>query len=182
MAAGWFCELLGKEVGPLSLAQLKAMLDSGRLTPQHVVKKGSAGAWLKIGLIPELTAAAEQPAPLPTLPPRAAAAAPRATVPQSPTVRSPSVQSDPAGQPGIDAASILQEIAELGCQAVPATKDKMHPRRMKQKRHENAFLITVFAALVTTLVITLVVFLVASQSSATRDLESPVTHSKRAAP
>jgi hypothetical protein len=54
MAAGWFCELLGKEVGPLSVEQLRAMVQRGRLTGEHVVKQGPDGQWTKIAQIADL--------------------------------------------------------------------------------------------------------------------------------
>lgn len=57
MAAEWFCEISGKPVGPLSSDQLKAMADSGRLTPQDRVRQGWRGAWVAAGRVKGLFAA-----------------------------------------------------------------------------------------------------------------------------
>ena len=46
MAAVWFCEISGKRFGPLSSKQLRAMVAKGRLTPEHLLRQGTEGAWV----------------------------------------------------------------------------------------------------------------------------------------
>jgi len=46
MAAEWFCDISGKQIGPLSAQQLKAMAEEGRLAPEHKVRQGANGPWV----------------------------------------------------------------------------------------------------------------------------------------
>ena len=46
MAAEWYCQLMGSEMGPYSAAQLREMARKHQLTPEDLVKKGADGDWV----------------------------------------------------------------------------------------------------------------------------------------
>lgn len=62
MAAEWFWKISGKELGPLSSLQLKAMAEKGRLKPEHPVRQGAEGAWVPAGRVKGLFAQEVSPA------------------------------------------------------------------------------------------------------------------------
>ncbi len=71
--AGWYCQVMGEETGPLSSAQLKELAASGFLTPHVPVRKGVNGSWVPAsrvrGLFPGASQApAEGKAGLPAAP------------------------------------------------------------------------------------------------------------------
>ncbi len=57
MAAEWFCQIAGAEMGPLSSQQIKTMVAKGRLLPDDVLRRGTSGPWVPAarvkGLFPE---------------------------------------------------------------------------------------------------------------------------------
>jgi|GEM_PF-6603478 len=57
MSVQWYCNVAGKVIGPFSPKQLKELADGGRLTPEHLVRKGEEGQWVEArqvkGLFPE---------------------------------------------------------------------------------------------------------------------------------
>jgi len=61
MAADWFCEILGNELGPLSPKQLRTLVEKGKLSPDDRVRQGTGGAWVPAarvkGLFPSADAA-----------------------------------------------------------------------------------------------------------------------------
>lgn len=65
MAAEWFCKLGGKELGPISSHQLKAMADVGRVLPETPVRRGAAGPWFQAGQVKGLFSGSEAPPPTP---------------------------------------------------------------------------------------------------------------------
>jgi hypothetical protein len=42
----WFCEIAGREIGPLSAQQLRAMAGKGQILPSDCVRRGAQGAWV----------------------------------------------------------------------------------------------------------------------------------------
>ena len=46
MAADWFCEIAGQQMGPMSAKQLRNLVDQGRLAPEHRVRQGIDGSWV----------------------------------------------------------------------------------------------------------------------------------------
>ncbi len=56
MAAEWYCKIAGREIGPLSPHQLKAMAERGQILPDDGVRRGADGPWIPAkevnGLIP----------------------------------------------------------------------------------------------------------------------------------
>lgn len=45
MAAQWFCQIAGAEIGPLSSQQIKTMVANGRLLPSDAMRQGASGPW-----------------------------------------------------------------------------------------------------------------------------------------
>jgi hypothetical protein len=66
----WFCNIGGREIGPLSSRQLKAMADRGQIVPTDNVRRGAAGHWTTANHVRGLFAADQTapPAPPPTPP------------------------------------------------------------------------------------------------------------------
>jgi hypothetical protein len=71
MADDWFCEIAGRELGPLSSHQLKTMAAKGQILPNDCVRQGAGGKWVPAGQLKGLfqprqdatkTAAGHQPA------------------------------------------------------------------------------------------------------------------------
>jgi hypothetical protein len=54
MASAWFYEHNGKEIGPVTSSELKALAASGRLEPTHLVWKEGLDQWLPAGKLPGL--------------------------------------------------------------------------------------------------------------------------------
>ncbi len=46
MSEQWYCSIEGKETGPLSAQQLKAIATNGRLSPDDLVRAGISGGWV----------------------------------------------------------------------------------------------------------------------------------------
>ena len=77
MADEWYCEIAGREIGPLSSEQLRAMAAKGQILSNDCVRQGSQGAWILArqvkGLLPPAVdmprAACEKPETLPKAPP-----------------------------------------------------------------------------------------------------------------
>ena len=51
MADDWFCEIAGRELGPLSSQQLKTMAAKGQILPSDCVRQGAAGKWVPSGQV-----------------------------------------------------------------------------------------------------------------------------------
>ena len=77
MADEWYCEIAGREIGPLSSEQLRVMAAKGQILPSDCVRQGAQGAWILArqvkGLLPPAAdmprVAAAKPAPLPKVAP-----------------------------------------------------------------------------------------------------------------
>ncbi len=67
MAAEWYCYIAGREFGPLSAQDLRAMVAEGSLTPRHHVRRGTSGPWVEAGQVKGLFPASggQQETPLP---------------------------------------------------------------------------------------------------------------------
>ena len=46
MSVEWYCEIAGREVGPLTPRQLKAMADRGQIMPNDCVRRSEGGEWI----------------------------------------------------------------------------------------------------------------------------------------
>lgn len=77
----WFYQIMGKQLGPISSAQLRVLANAGTVAPDTMVKRGAAGGWMPAGrvqgLFPPPTVADRSaaknptvPCPPPPLPPR----------------------------------------------------------------------------------------------------------------
>jgi predicted nucleic acid-binding Zn ribbon protein len=42
----WFCEIAGREIGPLSPEQIRTMAAKGQILPSDCVRQGTQGAWV----------------------------------------------------------------------------------------------------------------------------------------
>ena len=77
MADEWYCEIAGREIGPLSSEQLRAMAAKGQILSSDCVRQGAQGSWILArqvkGLLPpasELSGgASEKSMPLSKAPP-----------------------------------------------------------------------------------------------------------------
>ena len=58
MGAEWFCQMAGRELGPLSSQQIKMMAASGRLQPADSIRQGANGPWLPAARVKGLFPAA----------------------------------------------------------------------------------------------------------------------------
>jgi hypothetical protein len=92
MADDWFCEIAGRELGPLSSQQLKTMAAKGQILPSDCVHQGAAGKWVPSGQVKGLfpprqdagqTAAGQQP-PVAPQPPHPSS--PKTAQPSPPAV------------------------------------------------------------------------------------------------
>ena len=74
MAAQWFCQIAGAEIGPLSSQQIKTMVANGRLLPSDAMRQGASGPWFPAarvkGLFPPGQAPGGTPAAVPASPAR----------------------------------------------------------------------------------------------------------------
>jgi hypothetical protein len=77
MADEWYCEIAGREIGPLSSEQLRAMAAKGQILPNDCVRQGVQGSWILArqvkGLLPPASdlpgGASEKSMPLSKAPP-----------------------------------------------------------------------------------------------------------------
>ena len=129
MAAEWYCNIAGREVGPLSPHQLKAMAERGQILPDDGVRRGADGPWIPAkeigGLIPlpvapppvagppipEIAVGGNGPIPAP--PPTTVPAPPPVAVPAPPVVQPTPEAPDVASihivteRPGIESDLLL---------------------------------------------------------------------------
>jgi len=115
MASEWFCEISGRQLGPLSSQQLRAMAEQGRLMPEHRVRQGAEGPWVPAARVKGLFQGDATPAPpRPVKPVDPSAASPSETpkarpttskavrvakTPPSPPPPPPAATTEPSGQP-----------------------------------------------------------------------------------
>ena len=85
----WYFQAMGQELGPLSVAELKAKVANGQIQPDTFVRKTVEGKWVIAGKVKGLFAVAEEPPPAPVAPPPAAKPKSSATMPimSGPTTR-----------------------------------------------------------------------------------------------
>jgi len=87
MADDWFCEIAGRELGPLSSHQLKTMAAKGQILPSDCVRQGAAGKWVPSGQVKGL------------FPPRQDAAQTTAEYQPAAATQPPHPSSPPAAHP-----------------------------------------------------------------------------------
>lgn len=71
MAAEWYCNLAGSEIGPLKPSQVRQLALEGRLRPDDFVRKGMAGPWVRAKAVKGIfgeSSALESPNELPSEP------------------------------------------------------------------------------------------------------------------
>lgn len=87
MVSEWYCEIAGREIGPLAPQQLKAMADKGQILSNDCVRRGARGEWILAQQVKGLFGAEETPPPvsIPAAPPIVQSAPPivRPSEPQS---------------------------------------------------------------------------------------------------
>lgn len=83
--AVWYYADGDKEQGPVTLAQLKGLLTSGKIQPDDLVWKDGLDDWMPAEEVPELKAVEAPAAPLPT----PAAARPKAPAEAAPKIEAP---------------------------------------------------------------------------------------------
>lgn len=54
MASQWHVQIAGRTHGPYSDSQLEQLMQSGRITPETLVRRGSSGGWCAASELPEL--------------------------------------------------------------------------------------------------------------------------------
>jgi len=65
-AAAWYVAASGQQQGPFTVAQVQQGLASGQITPATLVWATGMAAWVPASQVPELSAPAHAPPPLPT--------------------------------------------------------------------------------------------------------------------
>ena len=65
----WYFQAMGQELGPLSVAELKAKVASGQIQTDTLVRKTAEGKWIFAGKVKGLCAIPEEPPPAPVVPP-----------------------------------------------------------------------------------------------------------------
>ncbi len=95
MAAQWFCQMAGSEVGPLSSQQVKMMVASGRLLPGDSIRQGPSGPWIPAARVKGLFPAVQTPAK-----PSAGGNSPAAKNGRSLPVAQKTTPAKPATNPG----------------------------------------------------------------------------------
>ena len=63
-ATGWFYEINGQQLGPVSPTELRALAGAGTITPETMVKKAGDAAWVRAGRVQGLFGAGSAPAAL----------------------------------------------------------------------------------------------------------------------
>ena len=147
MDADWFCQMAGREYGPLNLEQIRRMVARGQVTLDSLVRQGKDGEWIPAQQVPGLfmmpvarvvgyAATAPAPAvvtPVSPVPVSQVSVVPIAAPPGSPLpVGLPvgvavapvaAVSVVPVGQPAISVASFAPE-TKTGTKAVRVRKRK----------------------------------------------------------
>lgn len=103
MSVQWFCNVAGKVIGPFSPKQLKELADNGRLTPEHLVRRGEDGQWVEAhnvkGLFPEKGATPVATTPVAKPLPSAAAAPSPPGKGKTPAKKKPVARAKPVAAP-----------------------------------------------------------------------------------
>ena len=111
MAAEWYCEIAGREVGPLSPQQLKAMAEKGQILPDDGVRRGDQGEWILArqvnGLIPT------SPSPPPVVGPPVPQVEQSRNGPQPPPAPPPVARPKTAEVPDVGSIRIVTEPPQI---------------------------------------------------------------------
>ena len=81
MTREWYFQVMGQELGPLSVGELKAKVANGQIQPDTLVRKSAEGKWIFGGKVKGLFAVPEEPPPAPVAPPPADKPKSSATLP-----------------------------------------------------------------------------------------------------
>jgi len=131
MATQWYVESGGKEHGPLSPAELRAMAEQGRITGSTRVRQGTDGAWVAAHRVKGLFDAPESDRPTMLLPGSTPAAAVPPMPQPSPPVASrqppaPVIASAPASRASADPVPAAVQPVFTPPQFVPEDKEARH--------------------------------------------------------
>jgi uncharacterized protein DUF4339 len=69
MTRDWYFQVMGQEIGPLSVGELKAKVANGQIQPDTLVRKTAEGKWIFGGKVKGLFAVPEKPPLAPVAPP-----------------------------------------------------------------------------------------------------------------
>lgn len=76
MTREWYFQVMGQELGPLSVGELKAKVANGQIQPDTLVRKTAEGKWLFAGKVKGLFGVPEEPPPAPIATPKSSATMP----------------------------------------------------------------------------------------------------------
>jgi len=68
MTREWYFQVMGQELGPLSVGELKAKVANGQIQPDTLVRKTAEGKWIFAGKVKGLFAVPDEPPPAPVAP------------------------------------------------------------------------------------------------------------------
>ena len=61
MTREWYFQVMGQELGPLSVGELKAKVANGQIQPDTLIRKGTDGKWVFGGKVKGLFSVPEEP-------------------------------------------------------------------------------------------------------------------------
>ena len=76
MTREWYFQVMGQELGPLSVGELKAKVANGQIQPDTPVRKTAEGKWIFASKVKGLFAVPEEPPPAPIATPKSSATLP----------------------------------------------------------------------------------------------------------
>lgn len=135
MKNDWYCRLLGSELGPLSWAELCAMVRDQSLIGDDLVRQGEEGEWTKANLVNGLLARAE------TAPPHPSAPSGDRDVASLDLMSLENLDDEPVDSPDCDvaAAEITNEIADSETDSMPQPAVVPIPRRLPTAGMDDVF-------------------------------------------
>ncbi|MBN1396371.1 MAG: DUF4339 domain-containing protein [Pirellulales bacterium] len=131
MTAEWYCNIAGREIGPLSPQQLKTMAEKGQILPDDRVRRGPQGEWVAAAQIEGLLPVSDSPPPV-VAPPMADANRPRVE-PQPPLAPPIATPKEAVADP-----TSIRIVADP-----PRVEPDSLPARVKRQREQQAKLIGV---------------------------------------
>ena len=125
MAKEWFCKISGKQFGPFTAEEVRKLATQGKLKPDHHVKQGTEGLWIKAEALADLFSENDSPwsatEPLP-----AATEPPRRTQPPLPEARRRDAEAAKTPKTGLppkqERASHTQSVDEDPLAAIAASE------------------------------------------------------------
>ncbi len=175
--ATWYCSIDGQEYGPFSVDQMRSLAQSGRLRPEHHVRRSDSGTWTPAAKVrglfevatPQTPAASDPPPVAPTGAPQEHSAAPLPGIPPvaspAPPVASPAPAAAlPTGIPvpmptavpiaNSSAMPVATPVASVS--QVPVDRDGHRSARRKSKQQPYLIFSLLGAALLALIVVAVV--------------------------